>query len=211
MATFDLPDTPLVEITFTLDDGTVMSRSGFGKVLNLTNVADPTWRVKIQTGPLDQAGRQIWTSWKSKLRGGLNRFSAYDVSRKVPLKYQGASSPGDIAAGWNGLGSVSAVGTGGAVTINGLPPGYQVAEGDRIALEKSGWTGYFEINTDAVANSSGVAPLVLSPFIDSYFSVGAVARLWRPRALFIIDWETWQHSAIAAPTPVSFEAYGVLK
>jgi hypothetical protein len=211
MANFDLPSTSLQECTFFLDDGTASVRSGAGRFINVSQIMDPSWRAKLQTGALDQAGRQAWTAWKAKLKGGLNRFLAYDVSRQNPLNYLGARSAADIASAWAGTGTMTTVGSGGAMSIGGLPAAYVASAGDRLALESGGYFGYFEILTGGVASAGGALSIEIAPNVNSYFAPGSTVRLWRPRALFVIDWQSVQMSVIANPSAISFDAYQVLK
>ncbi|WP_105437509.1 hypothetical protein [Neorhizobium sp. T25_13] len=211
MTVYNLPSARLLECTFSLDDGTVSSAFKRGVSFNITQVFDPTFRARIQTMPLDQAGMQAWTAWKARLRGGLNRFAAYDTSRAAPLHYLGARTPDEVAPGWAGAGSLASVGVGGAISVTGAPAGYVATEGDRLALEQSGYVALYEIVSNATASGAGAIDLSVYPFIQSYFTAGAVARLWRPKGLFRIDWTSWQMAVVASPSSISFEGYQVLK
>jgi hypothetical protein len=211
MSTFELPSTQLVESTFMLDDGTTATPYNSGLSYTVTQVRDPAWRVRIQTIPLDQAGRQMWSAWKAKLKGGLNNFTAIDISRAAPLAYAGALSPSDIAAGFNGTASVTSIGLSGQIALSGLPAGYKAREGDRLGLEQAGLFGLHEIIADATADGTGHLSLTVAPFITSYFTTSAVARLWQPKGRFRLDWKTWQQAVTASPSPASFEGYEVLK
>jgi hypothetical protein len=83
--------------------------------------------------------------------------------------------------------------------------------GDHLALEENGKYGFYEILEDKTANGSGVVTLTVAPFIHTtLFSTAATARLWQPKAEFIIDWQSWKEQATLNPTPISFEAYQVL-
>lgn len=211
MAVYDLPLYGLSECTFTLDDGTVSSGFKRGQAFNITQVVDPMFRVKIETNPLDQAGMQAWTSWKAKLRGGLNRFAAFDLTRAAPLFYRGVRSPAQISANWDGGATVKSLGVSGAVVLAGLPAGYHASEGDRISIASGDYRGLYEVTEQNVANSSGDLSVKVSPFVHSYFPIGSVATLWRPKGLFLIDWKSWGMSVRANPSAISFDGYQVLK
>jgi hypothetical protein len=212
MAVFDLPSSKLVECTFNLLDGVTSSPFGRGMSFNLTQVSDPVWKVHVETWGLDRPQKQTWSAWKDSLRGGLNRIRTYDIARAAPLAYRYAKSAAEIFSGWSGAGIVSSLGTAGALTISGIPSGYQALPDDRVGIEQNSRYGYYKVLNPATANSSGVISLTVTPFPHaSYFSSGAVARLWRPRALFVIDWKSWSLSETADLTPASFDAYQVLR
>lgn len=211
MTVFDLPSDLLQECTFTLDDGTVSSVYNHGKSLMITQIYDPVWRISVQSAPLDQAGMQVWTSWKAKLRGGLNSFRATDISRRAPLNYQTARAPGEIAAGWTGTATLASFSMPGALNLTGLPPGYVAKEGDRISLEYDDYVSLHEISADAIASAGGALSLVVEPFLPRGLPTGALARLWRPVALFAIDWTSWRMTVTATPSPVSFNGYQAVK
>ncbi|KKX25288.1 hypothetical protein [Rhizobium sp. LC145] len=212
MAVFDLPSSKFVECTFTLLDGVTSSPFDRGMSFNLTQVTDPVWRAHVETWGLDRPEKQVWSAWKHSLRGGLNRIRAYDIARSAPLAYRNAKSPAEISSGWNGAGTVNSLGAAGALTVSGLPTGYQALPDDRVGIEQNGRYGYYAVLQPATANGSGVISLTVAPFLHtSYFSSGAVARLWRPMALFVIDWKTWSLSETRDLEPASFDAYQVLR
>lgn len=144
------------------------------------------------------------------MRGGLKDFTAWDLNRSWPLAYPTAGASIDISAGWDGTATVASIGTGGAISLSGLPTTYKAKVGDRMGLNEtvSGITyyGYFELLEDATA-SGGAATLNVAPFVHSVFTASAVATLWRPVCRFIIDWQSWQESGSADRKPFSFEAY----
>lgn len=211
MAIFDLPIAETRECTFEIDDGTKSSPFNRGQAFNLTQVTDPVWWARIETPILSAAQRQQWSAWKHSLRGGFNRMRAYDTARRSPLAYPAATAPGQISTGWAGTGSASALGAGGALTVSGLPAGYKASVGDRVGIEQGGRYGYYSILAAATANAGGVISLSVAPFLHlEYFSVGATVRLWRPRALFIMDWSSWSLPERVEDTAASFQAYQVL-
>lgn len=197
--------------TLDLIDNVASSPSGGGK-MNLTQVDDPLWRFALRTGTLmpDQAGS--WSAWASSLRGGLRTFIASDSRHRAPLAYPSATAPADIAGGWTGTAGVSAVGAGGALTLTGLPVGYMIRAGDRIGVEQGPVLrrGYYKALEDVTSNGGGAATVIVAPFLHTtIFSPGAVARLWRPKAEFVIDWSTWREDEESLPryASVGFEAW----
>lgn len=212
MAVIDLPSTRVVECTFSLDEGVAGAGYNGGKSFNLSEVRDKTWRVKVETAPLNRADRQVWNAWKLSLRGGMNRFRCFDISQMAPLAYEGAQTPQEIASGWAGTAAVTTLGLSGALTLGGVPAGYVAFIGDRVELSQGGFTALYEIIAPATATSGGALALSVAPFLHtSTFTTAAVARLWRPRALFIMDHTSWSHQVVADPTPATFEGYQVLR
>lgn len=212
MAVLDMPIDHLVECTFTLQEGTVSSGFNRGMTFNISQVSDPVWRVRVETKPLRRTDRQTWHAWKLSLKGGINRFRAFDMGQMAPLAYEGAQSPAQIGAGWSGNATVTSVGLSGALTLAGVPASYQASVGDRVELSQGAFTALYEIIAPAVATSGGALALTVAPLLHrSTFTTAAVARLWRPRALFIMDHTSWSHQVVANPTSATFEGYQVLR
>jgi hypothetical protein len=207
----EIPFPRLVECSFELLDGVTTSPSARGKFLNRSQVVEPMWKAVISTPPLNRADRAIWGAWKKSLRGGLRSFVAYDLTKSPPRAYPAATSAASISGAWDGTGTVTSIGTSGNITLGALPAGYKAMVGDHLALEENGKYGFYEILEDKTANGSGVVTLTVAPFIHTtLFSTAATARLWQPKAEFIIDWQSWKEQATLNPTPISFEAYQVL-
>lgn len=202
----ELPDYRLVKATFALVDAVRSSVSHTGSRINRTRTADPTWTLDVETTPRWPDEKRPWTSWKNSMRGGLRLFLACDVTR-TPAAYPDARTPQDIAPGWSGTASVSSLGASGLLGLSGLPAGYRLSVGDRIGIEQAGHFGYYEVDEDVNASGTGSASVTVSPFLHTrLFTVGAVARLWLPKAKFILDGQSWQDDGGAAPSPISFRA-----
>lgn len=81
-----------------------------------------------------------------------------------------------------------------------------------MALEQGGAISLHEITADAVANGAGNLALSVYPLLYTQtFNTAAVARLWRPVGLFRIDWQSWQMTVTASPSPISFQGWGMLR
>ncbi|TPK38703.1 hypothetical protein [Mesorhizobium sp. B2-5-3] len=205
----DLPDYQLTECTFDLMDNVSSSASGKGLQINLSQVVDPTWKATIQTRlrkPTEYASTAIWSAWKKSLRG-MKPFVAYDFGRPNPIAYLTAAASTDIAPAWNGTATVTSLGLSGALGLSGLPATYQAKVGDRVGLEEGGHYGYYEVLEDKTA-VAGVATLTVAPFLHTtVFTTAAVARLWRPKCQFILDWNSWSAPATRDFGAISFNAY----
>jgi hypothetical protein len=213
MAYLDLPDTQLTQCTFSILDGTVTTPFDRGISFNITQISDPVWTASVATNIMTLERRQAWNAWKNTLRGGLVRVRMYDVARSFPRAYPDAESAEDVSSGWDGTCAVSAYGTGGSISLSGLPAGYVVTAGDRIGLEQSGRFGYYDVayGGGGTANGSGALTVTVNPFPHTaYFTTSAVARLWRPYALFRMDWQSWSLPETLDETAASFQAYQVL-
>lgn len=212
MAVFDIPTTEMKECSFVLLDGTVSTPLGKSPGFNVTQIFDPLWKAVVQTNHLDRAKRQTWSAWKDSLRGGLNRLRMYDTARSQPLAYLDATQPSDISSGWNGLASVTSVGSSGTLGLSSLPAGYALSVGDRIGLEQSSRHGYYNVISGGTANGGGALTVTVAPLLQTaYFTTSAVARIWRPVALFRMDPDSWSlPETFDLYSQASFEAYQVL-
>lgn len=207
MTVYALPYTNLTRCLFTPLESITRASVGRGLSINLFQTAETLWQVEIETIPLwrDLQPRADWRAFRSKLRGGLDLFSAWDVSKPTPLAYPSATSAASISGGWGGTATVTSLGASGALGLSGLPANYQLKAGDYIGLEQSGRYDLYEVATSVTANGSGVVTVTVRPHLrTTVFTTSATARLWRPVATFIIDPESWSESAEPGPTPISF-------
>jgi hypothetical protein len=208
MANYEIPSYRLTKCLFTPMESVGRARIGGGTSLALTETMDTVWQVQIETPPLTAAERAAWRAWRGKLRGGLDTFSLYDVSKANPLNYPDADSSFEIGSSspsWDGTADVTSVGASGALALAGLPANYVVSAGDYIGLEESSRYDLYVASAAVTANGSGVATVSVRPYLRSgIFTSSAVARLWRPVATFVFDPESWSEEAGVSPTPISF-------
>lgn len=205
MATYEIPSYSLQQCTFTPIESVGRARIGGGTSLALTETMDTVFRVEVQTIPLTDADRAAWRAWRAKLRGGLDLFSLYDVSKATPLNYPTATASTDISGSWDGTADVTSVGASGALALASLPANYVVSLGDYIALEESSRVDLYQASATVTANGSGVVTVSVRPYLRTgIFSSSAVARLWRPKATFVLEPGSWSESAGVLPSPISF-------
>lgn len=211
MSNIALPSYALYRCYFEYKDGTTSISVGGGTKGNVAQTFDALYDLVVQTPPLERADRQMWSAWRKSLRGGLNRILAYDLSKHPPLAYPDAEASTDISAGWDGTATVTDLGASGALALSGLPASYEIKAGDPIGLIESGRYDVYEAIADATANGSGAVTVSVAPFLRTdIFSTSAVADLWKPRATFILDWQSWQEDAVVEQTPISFRASQVV-
>ena len=202
-----LPAGRLLECSFDLVDPIATSTSSSGLKLNQMQFADPVWRATIATGNLDRTGRAAWRAWRKSLRGGLSRFLAYDFARRAPLAHWGATSAADILRGWDGTATVEGLGAAGALMLSGLPERYIISADDPIGLVENGVYGYFSA-LETVPAVAGAATVQVAPFehFPAFTNDVASAVLWRPLAMFSIDWNSWNLPEIDGLAPARFTA-----
>lgn len=196
------------ECWFDLPDATVLSPSGKGLVINVSQVSDPVWKGMFESGILSRDNQAIWSAWHKSLKGGINTFITFDVRRLRPRAYPNANAPGDISGAWDGTVAVSALGLSGALSLADVPPGYLFKIGDRVGLEQSSKYGYYEVLEDTTASGGGTATITVTPNLHTgVFTTSAVCRLWRPWCQFVIDPQSWVEQGGFEITPINFAGF----
>lgn len=194
--------------TFMTVNGDAVNRTQNGRAVSAVDHYNPWIRAEIETGPLYPEDRRGWSAWKNSLRGAMKSFLAYDLSRQYPLAYP-AGIPGVVASTWNGQGvalSLAARST----TLDGVPTGYVATPGDAIGFVQDGHYSWHEITEGGTANGSEELTVAFDPYIPlEMFSAGATGVLWRPKARFIIEPDSWQERGDEARSPISFRALQV--
>jgi hypothetical protein len=205
MAVYELPNYRLRSCTITPIESVGRSVSGNGTVIGLTETADTMFVCQIETAILPDDLRADWRAWRGKLRGGLDLFSAYDLAKATPLAYPSATASTDISGAWDGTAGVTTLGASGALTLDSLPASYVISAGDPIALEEGGQYAYHIATADATADGSGNVTVNVSPYLfTGIFTTSATARLWQPKATFVIDPSSWSESVQVDFTTISF-------
>jgi len=205
MTTYEVPSYKLTQCLIEPVESVGRARIGGGVSLALTETMETVFRVDVQTIPLSPALRASWRAWRSKLRGGLDLFSLYDVTKKNPLNYPDATASTSISGSWDGTATVTSLGASGALGLSGLPASYVVTEGDYIALEEGGRVDLYQASASVTANGSGVATVSVRPYLRTgIFTTAATARLWRPKGSFVLEPSSWSEGAGLVPSPISF-------
>jgi hypothetical protein len=208
VAVYEIPSYSLRECTLILEPSVAQYRSFGGILLNQTEIFDSIWTVKIETLLLEERERSEWRAWKNKLRGGLDYFSMYDISKPKPYYYRDndySYQVGSASPGWNGTATVTALGASGALGLSGLPANYVITEDDYIGLEQSGRYGLYAAAETKTANGSGAITISVRPYLHTgIFTTSALARLWQPKATFVIDNKSWSESMVLQPSSITF-------
>ncbi|MDP9837606.1 hypothetical protein J2T09_002358 [Neorhizobium huautlense] len=171
----ELPNVGYVTADFTLDDGVRASPSG-ARLINYTQVADPTWRASLVTRSLVYSQFAEFEAWWMSLRGGL---------RSVLFRHPHVCFPknhGSNQAPANDPGNLVSVSSGNILSVNGVDVGLSLVIGDRVGLENSGryYVGRIsEVSGSGEARSIAVEP----PPFAAVSGVGTVVRFARPALL----------------------------
>jgi hypothetical protein len=205
MTIYAIPSYKLTQCVFQPMESVGRARIGGGTSLALTETMDSVFRVDVQTIPLSPSLRAAWRAWRAKLRGGLDQFSLYDVTKKAPLAYAGATASTDISGAWDGTADVTSLAASGVLGLASLPANYVLSAGDYIGLEEGGRYDLHQVATAVTANGSGVASVSVLPYLRTgIFTASAVARIFRPVGVFVLDPASWSESAGVLPSPISF-------
>ncbi|MBX3580839.1 MAG: hypothetical protein KF810_02945 [Rhizobiaceae bacterium] len=197
----------LAECTFLIVEGVALSRAGKGRAITAIDQFDPWVMARIRTGPLTHAERRAWSAWKNSLRGGMKHFLAYDQARSWLLNYP-HGVPEIIAETWNGEAIVTEL-SAYEMTVEGAPEGFVMLPGDALGLVLDGKHGWFEV-TEASTAGGDEMTIAFAPYAPpTLFTVGSTAVLYRPKAKFVLDPDSWEETADTKLSPISFTALQV--
>jgi hypothetical protein len=150
----EFPDTILTECTVTLDEGLVMARHSRGRAGTISQIAQPNWTARINTGGMGPQRRATWESWRNSLGG--RPFLAWDTSLPEPLAYMNGH-PAIIAGTWNGTGTIASM-TADTIALAGVPANFVAHVGGRVGLVQNGRYGYYSI-ISSTWGGPAIAPL----------------------------------------------------
>ncbi len=197
----------LVEATFSLVDGTAVNRWANARAISAVEYYNPYFVAKFGTRPLYGPERRDWSAWKNSLRGGMKSFLAYDNTRQFAIAYPaGCPLLTDFGGAWNGQGISTAL-SARSVTLGGAAVGYVASPGDHVGFVQDGHYSLHEITEGGTANGSGVLTVAFDPYVPlEMFSIGATVVLYKPKARFILDQESWEEAngQPNKPIPIAF-------
>jgi hypothetical protein len=159
----------------------------YGRMTQVQEVADPLWLGDFTTGGLTPTQMQTLAAWLDSLRGGLKSFLASHPILKRPSQYYAAlpatradASPFDGTASLYALSAY-------AMTIQTLPAGLVLKEGDRVGLVQSGRYSMHRIIEDATASGLGEVSITVEPRVNlSLFTTAADVVLDEPKVEMIL-------------------------
>lgn len=131
------------------------SRTAGGRTI-VKNLGDPIWRLAAQSRPLSANELDYWRARLQALENGLQTFYGRSMSRCYPILYPNGSWP--TGGSFDGNATLVSINDNRkAITVSGLPSGFQFAIGDYLAIGNdlhqvmeaatapSGTTGEFEV------------------------------------------------------------------
>ena len=195
----------LAVCTFSLMDGVALNRAANGRVISAVDQFDPWILGKFKTRRLMPAERRAWVAWKNSLQGGMKSFLAWDASRQYPITYPNGV-PEIIASTWDGEGTLSALAAR-QLTVGGAPTGFTLVPGDHVGLVEGGAYGVFDVTETAVAGASTMT-ISVDPFVPlTVFTTAATVVLFRPKARFVLDPDSWEDEGDIEFSPISFQGF----
>lgn len=193
-----------------LSRGDARNRDGAG-MLEVMELADPLWSLKLVTKPLRPSARAVWKAWAMTLQGGIQLFYGYPPIQQYPMFYH----PGPSVLGFTRVGGGTFNGTttltafsASALSLSGLPFGFVMSAGDYVSVPLSTGSRMLHMVTeDLAANVSGVATISVTPPVRPETALGSnVVQFVQPKALFVLRHETFNAPDGEIMAPVSFEA-----
>lgn len=171
----ELLDVGYVTADFVFDDGVKASSSG-SRLINYTQVADPSWRASLVTRPLLYSKFAELEAWWMSLRGGL---------RSVLFRHPHVCFPRDHGHNQdpaNDAGNLVSVSAGNVLSVNGVDAGLSLAVGDRVGLENGGRYHVGRISEVSGAGVSRTLTIEPPPFA-AVSATGTIVRFARPALL----------------------------
>lgn len=207
MTTVLFPDIGIAGVDLMPDYRTQSTETVGGKD-SVSQRGAPKWVLSIETDRMDRAEFQRLSAWWNGQRGGLNRFLISHPERPFPLAYRNGFDGLQKAAGgaFNGLASLNALAAN-TVTVQGLPAGFELGEGDPFGLVEDEKYRIFEVGQDVVADASGIAVIVPLPFVPvTVFTVAAQVNFARALVEMKIDPKSFTGQRRRQRMPASFSA-----
>lgn len=181
----ELPDIKWQGADFLLDDPVKAAASG-SRLINYTQVEDPTWVASLTSKPLVYSEYAAVEAWWLSLREGLRSVLFRHPYVCYPKAHGGNQTPADDA------GNLVSVTGGNVLAINGVDAALMLTVGDRIGLERF---GRYYVGRIVETSGAGVSRLITvePPPFDAVAQAGAVVRFAKP-------------GLVMRPVPGSFQA-----
>lgn len=194
----------------TLARGDARNRDGAG-MIEVIELADPLWSLKLVTKPLRPSVRAKWKAWALSLQGGIQLFYGYPPIQQYPMAYRpgpGVLSLPRVGGGtFDGTATLTAIDAA-TLALSGLPFGFVMSAGDYVSVPLTGGSRMLHVITEGTTgNSFGTANISVTPPVRPETALGAnVVQFVRPQALFVLKHETFNAPDGEVDAPVSFEA-----
>ena len=204
------------EVSFDIDwQSTSQFTRGGGR--QMAQIADPFWRLSVQTARLQRFEMEELRAWVDLLRGGQKTFLAHDPSRPLPRNYPSGVSALTRAGGgaFDGTATVTAITNGRSLTFGSggalrLPASFVFKAADYLSLVKTGTTTIYSLHRvmeAQTADATGVVTLSVEPPVKStIYAAPVTANLVQPLAEFVIEPGSFQGVTAWDARPASFQA-----
>lgn len=176
-----MPAIGFATIQFEPDFQTVTAPERGGRLVSV-EIGPARWVGKWRTSTLTPAQFQAWRAWIASLRDSTRLFYGGDRLCRLPFAYRRTGLPGGFTTGNASSWSVNAARE--ALTLNGLPAGFVITEGDYVGFSWTSTKRALVRSLETVtASAGGVATFDVSPSVPALVPGGAVATLLDPVCL----------------------------
>lgn len=182
---------------FILDDPVKASQSG-SRLINYTQVEDPTWVASLTSAPLVYSEYAAVEAWWMSLRGGLRTVLFRHPFVCYPAAHGMNQPPADDA------GTLFTITGGNILTVNSVDAGLTLTAGDRLGLERAGRYYVGRITEASGAGTTRTLSVEPPPF-DTVAQVGAVVRFAKPALVMRPVPGSWQAPRSGRFYTVSFQ------
>lgn len=108
------------------------SRTAGGRTI-VKDLGDPIWQMSAQSRSLSANELDYWRARLKALESGLQTFYGRPMSRCYPIMYPSGSWP--TGGSFDGVATLASINDNRkAITVSGLPSGFQLAVGDYLAI-----------------------------------------------------------------------------
>lgn len=201
------PDIGIAGVSLMPDPRVDRTETTGGKV-SVSQRGLPKWQLSIETHKMERAEFQKLSAWWNGQYGGMNNFTISHPERPFPLAYRNGFGGLEKATGgaFDGTAAVNAL-VANSITVQGLPAGFELTQGDPVGLVESGKYGFYEVGQDVVANGDGIAVIVPQPMIwTTVFTVAAQVNFARALVEMKIDQNSFTGQRRRQRMPASFSA-----
>lgn len=151
----------------------------------------PYWVASYAAARLTTAEAAEFDALRMELDDGAYLL-AYDVHRPRPIAYQGSAPLSGTKAGggaFNGDATLQSIINSRAITVSGLPNGFQLRRGDYVEVRKSNNVrSVHRIMAAATANSSGIVTLAIRYGLDTgVFTLPCTVHFEKPSCVMELD------------------------
>ncbi len=154
------------------------------------------WQARYQVDWADRRDFGRLDAFMMLAAGGAV-FRAWDPERPRPMAHDnGKPLTGTRAGGgaFTGTATLAAITSPIAVTVSGLPAGFQLRQGDYVEFRMSATiVSLHRIVADATANGSGIVALAIRfPLDTQTFTTAATVNFEKPSCLMKLDQASWR-------------------